>query len=172
MNETEKLVAAVETAAILLSSPESTVDMLFMLAEARQHIQELTARNAELEDSHDRLVAAIDAERADYQRFRSLAGEEANAAREINAAATEERDFWKSRANELSDRMVAEVQPLLVGDPLVFAALAYRDAKGEPTSRKITAIKALRSYTGLGLREAKLAVEQVIKIVEMKEAAA
>ena len=128
----------------------------------------LNKRNSEM----DRLIAAIDAERADYQRFRSLAGEEANAAREINAAATEERDFWKSRANELSDRMVAEVQPLLVGDPLVFAALAYRDAKGEPTSRKITAIKALRSYTGLGLREAKLAVEQVIKIVEMKEAAA
>ena len=177
MNETEKLVAAVETAAILLSSPESTVDMLFMLAEARQHIQELTARNAELLDHSNRPL--IDAERESYQRaLANLDREIADVRSLLDIRENEIADmrslldirennlaYWKQRANELSDRVTADVQPLLVGDPLAATARVYLDSRN-----KITAIKALRSYTGLGLLEAKLAVEQVIRIVEMKEA--
>lgn len=164
MNETEKLVAAVETAAILLSSPESTVDMLFMLAEARQHIQELTARNAELLDNSNRPL--IDAERESYQRALANRDREIADVRSLLDIREGDLAHWKQRASELSDRMTADVQPLLVGDPLAATARVYLDSRN-----KITAIKALRSYTGLGLLEAKLAVEQVIKIMEMKEAA-
>ena len=123
----------------------------------------LNKRNSEM----DRLIAAIDAERADYARI--LGGKEATIANrnEMIADLRQEHDFWKNRANELADNMKAQVMLLLVGDPLAATARVYRDSRN-----KITAIKALRSYTGLGLHEAKLAVEQVIKIVEMKEAAA
>ena len=165
MNETEKLVAAVETAAILLSSPESAVDMLFMLAEARQHIQELTARNAELLDNGNRLLAAIDAERESYQRVLANRDREIADVRSLLDIRENNPAYWKQRANELSDRVTADVQPLLVGDPLAATARVYLDSRN-----KITAIKALRSHTGLGLLEAKRAVEQVVKIVEMKEA--
>ena len=105
MNETEKLVAAVETAAILLSSPESTVDMLFMLAEARQHIQELTARNAELLDHSNRPL--IDAERESYQRALANLDREIADVRSLLDTREDDLAYWKQRAqrvNELSDR--------------------------------------------------------------------
>lgn len=121
----------------------------------------LNKRNSEM----DRLIAAIDAERADYARI--LVNKEATITNrnEMIADLRQEHDFWKKRANELAGSMKADVQPLLVGDPLAATARVYRDSRN-----KITAIKALRSYTGLGLLEAKLAVEQIIKIMEMKEA--
>lgn len=170
-NDVAMLMAVIETAADAIDT-EGVIRLLCELTDARKSVAKLAERNVELaldsanrDREFDRLVAAIDAERADYQRFRNMAGEEANAAREINAAAIEERDFWKKRANELADSMTADVQPLLVGDPLVATARVYRDSRN-----KITAINAMRSYTGLGLHEAKLAVEQIIKIMEMKEA--
>lgn len=157
-------VSAVLTTAAEALDTEAVVGLLVSLTEERERNHRLAAKIDEERVSYNGMLAEYE------RRVVSLESAVEDSRRECYVA-NDNTDFWKSRSNELADRMKAEVQPLLVGDPLVMAARVYRDASGEPTSRKLTAIKALREVTSLGLRESKLAVEQVIKIMEMKEAA-
>lgn len=143
------LAEVIVTAADMIDT-DGVIRLLCDLTDARKAVGVLTEQNARLINS--------------LANAREFLCEETD---RLNAKVddlTVDRDYWKGRANELSDKVTADVQPLLVGDPLVAAARVYKD-----TRNKITAIKALREMTNLGLREAKLAVEQVIKIVDMKE---
>jgi hypothetical protein len=163
------LLAVIETAADAIDT-DGVIRLLCELTDARKAV----ARKAEAVDEllalNDRLIAAIDKERDDYTRVLAQREQEITDVRDMLDVMTDERAYWKRRANQLADRMAAEVQSLLVGDPLVFAAREYQNPANGDAARKINAIKELRRLTGLGLLQSKLAVEQVIKIIEMKEA--
>lgn len=145
MNEAEKLVAAVETAATLLSNPESTVDMLFMLTDARKTVAQLTEENALLGGAVEMLNRLSDDMRTTVQNL---------------------RDSLEYQARE-NDRLRAAINggagiPQMVdGNAITLAVVAYRRINS-----KIDMIKEFRRITGLGLRESKEICTQVIAAMD------